>query len=73
MSNVPSENILKLIKLTDKLCLHDEDREIIIKMREIIESGKIDVQKSRTIKGKIKCYESMYGAITNVLNNIQII
>lgn len=73
MNNVPSENILKLIELTDKLCLHDEDREIVIKMKEIIESGKIEVQKSRTIKGKIKCYESMCGAITNVLNNIKII
>lgn len=72
MNNVPSENILKLIELTDKLCLHDEDR-IIIKMREIIENGKIEVQKSRTIKGKIKCYETMCGAITNVLNNIKII
>lgn len=72
MSNVPSENILKLIELTDKLCLHD-DRDIIVKMKEIIESGKIDVHKARTIKGKIKCYESMCGAITNVLNNIQII
>lgn len=73
MSNVPSENILKLIELTDKLCLHDDDRDIIVKMKEIIESGKIDVHKARTIKGKIKCYESMCGAITNVLNNIKII
>jgi hypothetical protein len=73
MNNVPSENILKLIQLTDKLCLHDEDREIIVKMKKIIESGKIDVHKARTIKGKIKCYETMCGAITNVLNNIQII
>jgi len=74
MSNVPSENILKLIELTDKLCLHDDDdRDIIVKMKEIIESGKIDVHKARTIKGKIKCYEAMCGAITNVLNNIKII
>lgn len=73
MNNVPSENILKLIELTDKLCLHDEDNEIIIKMKQIIESGKIDVQKCRTIKGKIKCYEAMCAEITNVLNKIKII
>lgn len=71
MSNVPSENILKLIELTDKLCLHDDDSEIIIKMKEIIENGKLDVQKARTIKGKIKCYETICGAITNVLNTIK--
>jgi hypothetical protein len=73
MSNVPSENILKLIELTDKLCLDDEDRMVIAKLKEIIEYGKAEVLKARTIKGKIKCYESMCQTITNVLNNIQII
>jgi len=76
MNNVPSENILKLIELTDKLCIHDDDRDyklILIKMKEIIENGKTDVLKSRTTKNKIKCYETMCGAITNVLNNIKII
>jgi hypothetical protein len=56
MNNVPSENILKLIELTDKLCVYDDDSEyklIIIKMKEIIESGKTDVLKSRTTKGKM--------------------
>ncbi len=74
MNNVPSENILKLIELTDKLCVHDEiDYSlIIVKMKEIIECGKNDVLKSRTTKGKIKCYEATCLAITNVLNNIQI-
>jgi hypothetical protein len=72
MNNVPSENILRLIELTDKLCVHDEVdyRLIIAKMKEIIECGKNDVLKSRTAKGKIKCYETTCLAITNVLNNI---
>lgn len=72
MSNVPNENILRLIELTDKLCEHDEInyRLIIGKMKEIIECGKIDVLKARTAKGKIKCYETTCLAITNVLNNI---
>lgn len=73
MNNVPSENILRLIELTDKLCLDDEDRFVIAKLKEIIEYGKSEVLKSRTLKGKIKCYETMCGSITNVLNNIQII
>ncbi len=74
--NVPSDNILKLIELTDKLCLHDDEEDykiILIKMKEIIESGKIDVLKARTIKGKIKCYETLCVAITSVLNNIKFI
>ncbi len=72
MNNVPSENILKLIELTDKLCI-DDDREIIVKMKEIIKNGKNEVLKARTTKNKIKCYETMCVSITNVLNNIQII
>jgi hypothetical protein len=72
MSNVPNENILRLIELTDKLCEHDEINYSLVigKMKEIIECGKIDVLKARTAKGKIKCYESTCLAITNVLNNI---
>lgn len=74
MSNVPSENILKLIELTDQLCVHDDDsyRLVIIKMKEIIESGKTEVVKSRTTKNKIKCYETMFNTLANVLNKIQI-
>lgn len=76
MNNVPSENILKLIELTDKMCDKDNDEKykaIVIKLKEIIECGKGEVQKSRTIKNKIKSYETMCVTITNVLNNIKII
>jgi len=76
MNNVPSENILKLIELTDKICIDDNNRDykdVVVKLKEIIESGKGDVLKSRTIKNKIKCYETMCVTITNVLNNIKII
>lgn len=76
MNNVPSENILKLIELTDKMCIQDNDdqyKAIVIKLKEIIENGKGEVQKSRTIKNKIKCYETMCVTITNVLTNIKII
>lgn len=76
MNNVPSENILKLIELTDKICIEDNNRDykaVVVKLKEIIENGKGDVLKSRTIKNKIKCYETMCVTITNVLNNIKII
>lgn len=75
MSNVPSENILKLIELTDQLCVNDDDsyRLVIIKMKEIIESGKIELVKARTTKNKIKCYETICQTLANVLNNIKII
>lgn len=75
MNNVPSENILKLIALTDKLIAEDErDYELVIsKLKEIIECGKMEALKCRTFKNKIRCYESMCETITSVLNNIQII
>lgn len=66
--NVPSENILKLIELTDRLCLDDNDKILVIKLKKIVEYGKLEVSKARTIKNKIKCYEVMVNTITNILN-----
>lgn len=75
MRNVPSENILKLIELTDKLCVHndddDADKKLSFKIRKIVETARLDVLKSRTIKNKLKCYEIMCINITNVLNNLK--
>lgn len=75
MRNVPSENILKLIELTDKLCVQnvvdDDEKKVSFKIRKIVESTRLEVLKSRTIKNKLKCYEIMCINITNVLNNLK--
>ena len=75
MCNVPSENILKLIELTDQLCVQDVDnyRVDIIKIKKIIEIGKTELLKARTTKNKIKCYDTIYDNVANVLNNIKTI
>jgi hypothetical protein len=76
MTSVPSENILKLRELTEKMCLRDSDieyREILLRLKEIVDSGKDEIHNSKTTKTKVKCYESMCLTITTILDNIKIL
>lgn len=70
MNSVPSDNILELRRLSEKLCKTDEDKdykEVIVEMKKIVESSKSEIEKNNTPKEKVKCYESMCAAITNLL------
>lgn len=71
--SVPNENILRLIELTDKLCLTDNDnehyQEIITLLKVIIDNVRVEIQKTRTAKDKIKCYENMCSTIIHILKN----
>lgn len=71
--NVPSENIIKLRALTERLSKNDSDidYEIIVKnLKKIVDDGKQTIASSDTTYSKIKCYESMCQHITTILNNI---
>lgn len=70
--SVPNENILKLRELSDKLCetSNDEYKIIVKKLKNIVDSGKNEIEKSTSSQTKIKCYESMCATITNLLNNV---
>lgn len=75
MTTVPSENILKLRVLTDQICSkenHSEYKEIVLELKGILDEGKNRIAKSKTIKTKVDCYETMCMTITTLLNNIKI-
>ena len=70
MNSVPSDNIIELRRLSEKLCKTDDDnnyKEVIIEMKKIVESSKSEIEKNNTPKEMVKCYESMCAAITNLL------
>lgn len=70
MTSVPSENILKLRELTEKMCASIPNIEIIELVQHIIDESVEEVIKSKTDKTKIKCYETMCYKITNILTSI---
>jgi hypothetical protein len=75
MTTVPSENILKLRELTDQICNrenHDEYKEIVLQLKDVLDDGKEEIANSKTVKTKVKCYESMCMTITKILSNIKI-
>ena len=75
MTTVPSENILKLRALTEQICSrenNDEYKEIVLQLKEIVNEGVEEISNSKTVKTKVKCYETMCMTITKILNNIKI-
>jgi hypothetical protein len=75
MTTVPSENILKLRILSDEICSrqnNDGYKEIVLNLKNILDSGKKEIISLKTIKTKMKCYENMCVNITNILDNIKI-
>ena len=75
MKSVPSDNIIQLRLLTDKICSQNPDnsyKEVVKQLKEIVDIGKEEIDDAKTTKTKIKCYESMCVAVTNILNKINI-
>ena len=70
MSSMPSENILKLRELTDKLCaISDEDiTEKIYEIKSVIKENEEELKVLKGDKNKVKCYESLFNKIKNILN-----
>ena len=75
MNGVPSENILKLRELNQKLTSEsehpDEYKKIVDELKEIVEYGKQEIIDTTTATKKIKCYENMCSRITMILNKIK--
>lgn len=77
MKNVPSDNILKLRELTEKLCNIEKTddiqyKDVLKKLKKVIDEGKKTVETSDSDNTKIKCYESMCITIMKLLENIKI-
>jgi hypothetical protein len=76
MKSVPSENILKLRELTDKINkgeTKDEYKVIVKQLKSIVEDGKTEIEKSSSPQSKIKCYENMCSTIAALLTSVKFI
>lgn len=75
MKAVPSENILKLRELNQKLTSEsehpDEYKKIVDELKKILECGKQEATETTTSTSKIKCYENMCSKITMILNKLK--
>jgi hypothetical protein len=74
MKSVPSENILQLRELSNKICAnnqYDEQyRAVINEMKKMVEESKHQIDVTTTPREKVKCYEKMCVAITNLLKKL---
>jgi hypothetical protein len=76
MNSVPSENIVKLRELTDKINKNetkDEYKVIVKKLKSIVEDGNSELEKTNSTQSKIKCYENMCKTIATLLTSVKFI
>jgi hypothetical protein len=76
MKSVPSDNILKLRALTERLCSieHVDEiqyKDVLKKLKSLIGEGKKTVDTANTEQSKIKCYETMCITIMKILEDIK--
>ncbi len=65
----PSENILKLRKLTEQICNVEPSGESIIeKLKSAIEKGTEEIMSSKTERTKLKHYEKMFSEIKTIIS-----
>lgn len=73
MLSVPSENILKLRSLTEQLSFNNDikNNEIVLEIKEIIESNLDIINNSEKTNIKVKHYEKMFLNILNLLQKLK--
>ena len=65
----PSENILKLRKLTEEICnIEPSGGCVIEKLRTAIKNGTEDILSSKTERTKLKYYEKMFSEIKTIIS-----
>lgn len=71
-NSVPSDNMVKLKELSEKLCKtnNDDYKVIVKKLKTIVDNGKAEIDNADNAQSKIKCYESMCTTITNLLSTV---
>lgn len=74
MNSVPSQNILELRKLSDKLCQREKDlefKEVVSEIKKIVSDSKSEIESNKTPKDKLMCYEKMCLTITGLLQKLK--
>lgn len=65
----PSENILKLRKLTEQICSIEPTTDCVVdKIKMAIEKGTEEILSSKTERTKLKYYEKMFSEIKNIIH-----
>jgi hypothetical protein len=65
----PSDNILKLRKLTEQICNIEPTGECIIEtLKILIDKTNEEILVSKTEKTKLKHYEKMFSQIKKIIN-----
>jgi len=69
MKSVPSENILKLRELTEKLCSinYDDDKEKLDKIKSVLYENKKQIDLYKTERTKLRCYERLCNTLIDML------
>lgn len=69
MKSVPSENILKLRELTDKLCStnYGDEKDKLDKIKFILYENKKHISLYKTEKNKLKCYEDLFESLIDLI------
>ena len=72
--SVPSENLLKLRELTEKISNLETSEvyeEVIEEIKMTVSQSNVEVSNSNTPQSKVKCYEKMCSNITNILKKVK--
>lgn len=73
METVPSENILALRKLSEKLSQASDTenyQNVIKQIKNVVEGLSLEIEKKSTPIEKVKCYDKMCITITNLLEKL---
>lgn len=73
METVPSENILALRKLSEKLSKTSDTENyqgVIKEIKNVVEEISLAIEMKSTFKEKVKCYDKMCMTITNLLQKL---
>lgn len=67
---LPSDNILKLRKLTEQICNIEpsEEEDVIEKLKNVIQKTSDSILSSKTERTKLKYYEKMFSEIKTIIN-----
>lgn len=66
---LPSDNILKLRKLTEQICnIEPSEEDVIDKLKNVIQKANDNILSSKTERTKLKYYEKMFSEIKTIIN-----
>jgi CHASE3 domain sensor protein len=75
MNRIPSDNIIKLRELAEKLSTHTSDSDYLETLHSLkteIDFSVDEVENTKTIKNKVKSYEHLVKRLNGILHSVNI-